>query len=70
MPASAAPAAPAAVATAADPERAKQLSQAVAEQVRSLAERNKIQDFFFFTYFKTKNLIHEISGGRNSRCSF
>lgn len=70
MPASAAPAA---VATAADPERAKQLSQAVAEQVRSLAERNKIQDFFFFfffTYFKTKNLIHEISGGRNSRCSF
>lgn len=54
MPAPAAPAAPAAVATAADPERAKQLSQAVAEQVRSLAERNKIQDFFFLPILKPK----------------
>ena len=44
-------------ATAADPERAKQLSQAVAEQVTS--RFNLL--VYFFIYFKTKNQIHDIS---------
>lgn len=49
-----APAAPATAATVADPERVKQLSQAVAERVRSLAELSKVQECFFKPTVKPK----------------